>query len=227
MGLGLIYLMLSRIYQDELNGQISEFQPITGVVHKYLVKKGLITVVIVLAGFVMGFNPAIVASLGAAYLLITRRINPDKIYVGIDFNLLIIFIGLFVIIGGVEQSGMLKILINSPWINEFQSLSVFSLLTVALSNIVSNVPAVMLLKFLIPPETGYIWWASLAVFSTIAGNLTLTGSMANLIVAEIAKKENVTISFRTYLKIGLPLTIFMVIIALVYFTTLVRIFLVV
>lgn len=217
VGLALVYLTISLVYRTELKGLLPEPQPLTGVQHLYLVKKGIVVVILVLAGFLIGFEPTIVASLGASYLLITRRIKPNKLYTGIDFNLLIIFVGLFIIIGGVEQSGLLGIFINSPWIKGVQNLSVFSLLTVALSNIISNVPAVMLLKYLIPSGTGAIWWASMAIFSTFAGNLTLTGSIANLIVVELAKKENVDISFLTYLKIGFPLTISMVVIALAYF----------
>jgi Na+/H+ antiporter NhaD/arsenite permease-like protein len=224
VGLGLIYMMLSWMYKEELSGQLPEFQPMTGVVHGYLVKKGLIIVFLVLIGFLTGFDPAIVASLGAAYLLITRRIKPNKIYRGIDFNLLVIFIGLFVIIGGVEHSGLLMLLMHMPWMKGIQNLQVFSILTVILSNIVSNVPAVMLLKYLVPFNMGHVWWASLAIFSTFAGNLTLTGSIANLIVVELAKKENVEINFTTYLKIGLPLTVSIVSIALVYFVIITKTF---
>ena len=224
VGLWFIYLLLCRLYQGELQGPLPQFQPLTGVMHKYLIKKGLVVVIVVLAGFLIGFDPAIVASLGAAYLLITRRIKPNKIYTGIDFNLLIIFIGLFVIIGGVENSGLFSLLIQLPWIERIQSLPVFALLTVTLSNIVSNVPAVMLLKHLIPLQAGHVWWAALAIFSTLAGNLTLTGSIANLIVAELAKKEKIDLSFSTYLKIGFPLTICLVLMALIYLTLLTRIF---
>lgn len=224
VGLWFIYLLLCRLYRGELQGPLPQFQPLTGVMHKYLIKKGLVVVIVVLAGFLMGFDPAIVASLGAAYLLITRRIKPNKIYTGIDFNLLIIFIGLFVIIGGVENSGLFSLLIQLPWIERIQSLPVFALLTVTLSNIVSNVPAVMLLKHLIPLQAGHVWWAALAIFSTLAGNLTLTGSIANLIVAELAKKEKIDLGFSTYLKIGLPLTICLVLMALIYLTLLTRIF---
>lgn len=224
LGLGLIYLMLSWMYKGELSGHLPEVQPMMGVVHGYLVKKGLVVVFLVLVGFLMGFDPAIVASLGAAYLLITRRIKPNKIYSGIDFNLLVIFIGLFVIIGGIEHSGLLMLLIHMPWMKSIQSLWVFSMLTVILSNVISNVPAVMLLKYLVPLHMGHIWWASLAIFSTFAGNLTLTGSIANLIVVELAKKENVEINFMTYLKIGLPLTAFMVSAALAYFTIITKVF---
>ncbi|WP_053006292.1 anion transporter [Desulfosporosinus acididurans] len=224
LGLGLIYVMISWMYKVELSGQLPEVRPMIGVVHGYLVKKGLVVVFLILVGFLMGFDPALVASLGAAYLLITRRIKPNKIYSGIDFNLLVIFIGLFVIIGGVEHSGLLMLLINTPWMKSIQSLWVFSILTVILSNIISNVPAVMLLKYLVPLHMGHIWWASLAVFSTFAGNLTLTGSIANLIVVELAKKEKVEINFVTYLKIGLPLTVIMASVALVYFTIVTKVF---
>ena len=131
-------MMLSWMYKEELSGQLPEFKPMTGVVHRYLVKKGLVVVFLVLVGFLTGFDPAIVASLGAAYLLITRRIKPNKIYRGIDFNLLVIFIGLFVIIGGVEHSGLLMLLMQMPWMKGIQNLQVFSILTVILSNIVDK-----------------------------------------------------------------------------------------
>ncbi|WP_088189675.1 anion transporter [Desulfosporosinus sp. FKA] len=224
LGLGLIYVMISWMYKVELSGQLPEVRPMIGVVHGYLVKKGLVVAFLILVGFLMGFDPALVASLGAAYLLITRRIKPNKIYSGIDFNLLVIFIGLFVIIGGVEHSGLLMLLINTPWMKSIQSLWAFSILTVILSNIISNVPVVMLLKYLVPLHMGHIWWASLAIFSTFAGNLTLTGSIANLIVVELAKKEKVEINFMTYLKIGLPLTVIMASVALVYFTIVTKVF---
>lgn len=121
------------------------------------------------------------------------------------------------IIGGVESSGLFSNITSLPWLRNMSSLPVFSVLTVALSNVVSNVPAVMLMKFFIPAGPAEQWWTAMAVFSTLAGNLTLTGSIANLIVVELAKKQNVNIGFSTYLKIGFPLTVIMVVVALVYF----------
>lgn len=224
IGLALTYFTIVRAYRSELNSLLPECKPLTGVVHQYLIKKGLVVICLVLAGFLAGFDPTIVASLGAAYLLMTRRVKPNKIYAGIDFNLLVIFIGLFVIIGGVEHSGLLKLLTNLPLIKNIHSLPVFSILTVVLSNLISNVPAVMLLKFMIPAGSGAIWWAAMAVFSTFAGNLTLTGSIANLIVVEMAKKQNVEIDFSTYLKIGMPLTVGLILISLAYFGILMRVF---
>ena len=217
VGLALIYLIILRAYRTELNGPLPACQPLNGAVHRYLVRKGLLVLFVVLAGFLAGFDPAIVAAVGAAFLLMTRRIKPNKVYAGIDFNLLVTFIGLFVIIGGVESSGLFSNITSLPWLRNTSSLPVFSVLTVALSNVVSNVPAVMLMKFFIPAGPAEQWWTAMAVFSTLAGNLTLTGSIANLIVVELAKKQNVNIGFSTYLKIGFPLTVIMVVVALVYF----------
>jgi len=88
-----------------------------------------------------------------------------------------------------------------------QHLGVFTLVTSILSNLVSNVPAVMLLKSLVTrfanPHTA---WLTLAMASTLAGNLTITGSVANIIVVERARKE-VAIGFFDYFRIGLPVTL--------------------
>lgn len=217
VGLMLNYLIITWVYKEELKGLLPDSSPLVGVVNRYLIRKGLVVMALVVTGFLAGFDPAVVASLGAALLLVTRRLKPNKVYAGIDFNLLVIFIGLFVIIGGVEQSGLIGRLVNGSLIHTIQSLPLFAAITILGSNVVSNVPAVMMLKFLIPATSSHVWWASMAVFSTLAGNLTLTGSIANLIVVEQAKKQGVDISFFTYFKIGFPLTVALTVLGLVYF----------
>jgi Na+/H+ antiporter NhaD/arsenite permease-like protein len=91
----------------------------------------------------------------------------------------------------------------------------FALITVALSNLISNVPAVLLLQTIVPalpdPHRG---WLMLAAAATLAGNLTLVGSVANLIVAEVAKRRNVHLTFGTYLRVGVPVTALTVAVAL-------------
>ena len=81
------------------------------------------------------------------------------------------------------------------------------LVTAVLSNLVSNVPAVMLLKSLVPRFTNpHMGWLTLSMASTLAGNLTITGSVANIIVVERARKE-ANITFGQYFRVGLPLTV--------------------
>jgi len=92
-----------------------------------------------------------------------------------------------------------------------------SLTTGVLSNVVSNVPAVLLLR----PEIGTLpnaqqAWLTLAMSSTLAGNFTLLGSAATLIVAEVAATRGVKLSFMTYLKAGIPITVLTMAVGIVW-----------
>jgi Na+/H+ antiporter NhaD/arsenite permease-like protein len=85
---------------------------------------------------------------------------------------------------------------------------VFAAATAMLSNIVNNVPAVMLLRALVPGfSDAHKGWLALAMSSTLAGNLTITGSVANIIVVERAGAEGVHIGFREYFRVRLPVTV--------------------
>ncbi|WP_434512316.1 SLC13 family permease [Desulfitobacterium sp. AusDCA] len=220
LGLVLVYGVLAKVYVQELSQplSLSEEKVRTKPIPRILLIKGIVILGTVVLGFLFGFEPALVASLGAAVLLITRRLKPNKVYAGIDYNLLIVFIGLFVVVGGVEQSGLFTLLLGKIEMINFQA---FTVLTVILSNIVSNVPAVMLLKFMIPAAHSSLWWANMAIFSTLAGNLTITGSIANLIVVELAKKSGIKIGFGDYLRIGFPITVILVLIGMLYFEVLI------
>ena len=171
----------------------------------------LVKPVIIATGVVMGFfagvPPAMMAALGAAILLITRTVDPHKVYEEVDWGLLVFFVGLFVIVGGAENAGIVAHLLNVAHYGNLQNTAVFAAVVAVISNIVSNVPAVMLLKSLVPglanPHTA---WLVLAMASTLAGNLTITGSVANIIVVETAKND-VHIGFWDYFRVGLPITL--------------------
>jgi len=168
--------------------------------------KPVIVLAVVLVGFLVGAPPAMMAALGAAVLLITRTMEPRRVYDEVDWGLLVFFIGLFIVVGGAQRAGLTEALLRpfNAW--NLHRIWSYSLLTALLSNVVSNVPAVMLLKSLVPafadPHTG---WLALAMSSTLGGNLTITGSVANIIVVERARPE-VHIGFRKYFRLGLPLT---------------------
>lgn len=176
--------------------------------HRRLMTKPLIVAGLMIAAFFAGVEPALVAVGGAAALLVTRRVNPDKVWRRIDWDLLMLFVGLFVVIGGVEAAHIDQWLFS--YLRAFGTETVAGLSVVAtlLSNAISNVPAVMLLSRYVPtlpdPATA---WLTLAMSSTLAGNLTLLGSIANLIVLEGARRRGVTITFLEYLRVGLPVTL--------------------
>jgi len=174
--------------------------------HRALVKPAVV-IALVLAGFLAGLPPAQTAAVGAAAMLITRTREPRLVYDEIDWGLLVFFVGLFLIVGAGENIGLTDRLLRFGELLNLQSSVVFTGVTAALSNVVSNVPAVMLLKSLVPrfanPHEG---WLVLAMASTLAGNLTITGSVANIIVVERARPE-VEISFTQYARVGVPVTL--------------------
>jgi Na+/H+ antiporter NhaD/arsenite permease-like protein len=170
--------------------------------------KPIIVLALVLAGFLGGAPPALAASVGAAVLLISRSGDPGRVYAEVDWGLLVFFVGLFVIVAGAERAGLTTAMIAAVSSSGLHRLPLFVTATAVLSNIVSNVPAVMLLRGIVPdladPHTG---WLALAMSSTLAGNLTITGSVANIIVVERARAEGVDISFGAYFRVGLPVTV--------------------
>lgn len=216
IGLIFLYFALYAIYHKDLQKQFTYKDDENTAIHLYLLVKTLIVLVLVIIFYLVGFDLSLTASFGAVFLLINARIKPERVYDDIDFNLLIMFIGLFIIIAGVEKSGLLA-LVNGYLPAEYMSqIPLFSIMAIVLSNIVSNVPAVLLLRYYIPVDEQILWQA-LALLSTIAGNLTVFGSIANLIVIEIAKKQGIKITSKEYLKIGFPLTIVLSAISIVWF----------
>lgn len=206
-GLFAAYGAIAYCYRRELAGGFAGTAGNAANIHPYLIVKSLLVLLLVLAAYAFGVDLALVSSLGGASLLVTRRVKPNKVYASVDFNLLVIFIGLFIVVAGVERSGLMAFALDRLSFSPAAGLGTFAALTLVLSNIVSNVPAVLLMKFFIPAADPEYWWKALALFSTLAGNLTVSGSIANLIVVEIAKREHVAVSARDYLKVGLPLTL--------------------
>jgi Na+/H+ antiporter NhaD/arsenite permease-like protein len=161
----------------------------------------------VVIGFFLGVDPALMAALGAAMLLVTRTLEPQKLYKEVDWGLLVFFVGLFLIVGGAENAGITARLLTMAQHWNLQRTWVFTLSVAGLCNIVNNVPAVMLLKTVVPGFADpHKAWLLLAMASTLAGNLTITGSVANIIVVEIAQPE-VEIEYRDYVRVGAPITL--------------------
>lgn len=176
--------------------------------HRALLWKTVIVTAAVLAGFLAGYDTAVVSATGAAALLLTRRVRPRKVYQAIDWDLLMLFVGLFVLVKGGEREGLDARVFE--WLAPLGVATVAGLSATAtvLANTISNVPAVMLFAKIVPrlpdPHTA---WLTLAMSSTLAGNLTVVGSIANLIVIEGAKRRGVRIGFVDYARVGVPVTV--------------------
>lgn len=169
--------------------------------------KGLFFLTILMVVFLMGFPPREVAALGCAgVLLLSRKLASRDKFALVDWPLLLLFIGLFVVNHALAATGILEHVygfIAHAGVNLDNGGWLFAA-TAVLSNIVSNVPAVMLLlPKAMAPESALV----LALSSTLAGNLLLVGSIANLIVADQAERMGVRVTWGAHLRVGLPVTL--------------------
>ena len=176
-------------------------------VDRGLMWKSLIVALAMIVMFFAGWPVPKVAVVAGAVLLITRRVNPEKVYSNIDWGLLAMFAGLFMVVAGVEKTPFQADVAAVAGRMHLENVFLLSAFSAVLSNLVSNVPAVLVFKpFLAHLANPQLGWLRLAMASTLAGNLTLLGSVANLIVVEKSRPV-VVIGFWEYSRAGLPVTL--------------------
>ncbi|HYV85455.1 MAG TPA: anion transporter [Patescibacteria group bacterium] len=191
-------------------------------VQGYLLAASLSSAAGMVVALLFGIRPAAAAMTAAAAVILAGAARPREALRKVDWSLLLFFGGLFVVMRAVEQAGLAQLVVagaGSPAAAGAVTGFVVARLGAAvalLSQAVSNVPAVMLF---VPPlqaapaATARSLWLALAAFSTLAGNLTLIGSVANVIVFETARRDDVEVGFTEYLRIGVPLTLLTCLIA--------------
>ncbi len=190
-----------------------EAPPQEPVLHRWLLIKALTATLGAVIAFFAGVPPAEAAIVAGSLLLLTRRLKPQRIFVEVDWPLLLMFAGLFVVVRGLEQAAFTPAVLAAVRGLQLDRPAVLALVSAMLSNLVSNVPAVLLLKPFVPgladPQRA---WLVLAMASTLAGNFTIAGSVANLIVVERARRSGVTISFWRHFRLGAPVTVLTILI---------------
>ncbi|MBM4412877.1 MAG: anion transporter [Chloroflexi bacterium] len=179
----------------------------------------LVAIVVLTIALLVGVNPAVAVMIAAGLLLIRRHTPAANLLHPIDGSLLLFFAALFIVTAGFRESATAAWMYAQSATFIDGQLIPFAVSAALLSNLISNVPAVLVLQDVItqfanPTQA----WLVLAASSTLAGNSTLLASVANLIVAERAAQHDITLDFVTYLKIGLPVTIASVAIAIWWLT---------
>jgi Na+/H+ antiporter NhaD/arsenite permease-like protein len=217
--LGLICLavntvIVDRLYRRELRAipATQATNPVASppAVNRRLAAKSVLVLVALLIAFLCG-APMDVAALSAAVaIIVLANRPPSEAFRAVDWSLLLFFAGLFVVVHGVTK-------VEGEWIGRLipamtrhtgspRELAGFSAASVLGSNLFSNVPFVMLMRtWLVHLPRAPLLWLALAASSTFAGNLTLVGSVANLIVAQRAKDE-CPLSFWSFLRVGVAST---------------------
>jgi Na+/H+ antiporter NhaD/arsenite permease-like protein len=212
-GLAITYACLRWAYRDELREPFLEtLETVPVTLDRPLVTKGIALFAVAVIGWLAGGSlPLVAIAAGAAMVAVAQR-DPAYAITRVEWSLLLFFGSLFVVMRGFERA------VADPWIHahglgvmwgsDWSLATRLSAVTVLLSNLVSNVPAVMLLRSVIPslPHTNLVW-RLVAMSATFGGNLFLIGSMANLIVAEKAEARGVRIGFGEYARVGVPVTL--------------------
>ncbi len=216
VGLVLTVLLIALTHRAEFGNRAAfDGRPAPAHVHRPLAAKSVLIVLLMMAAFFAGQPPAKVAMVGGGFLLLSRVVPSHRIYREIDWPLLLLFAGLFVVVAGFEKAVRAPALVAEIGRVGLDRGATLSIVTAALSNIVSNVPAVLVLKpFLAASDDPQRAWLVVAMASTFAGNLTVLGSVANLIVVQLARAHNVTIGFWHYFRVGAPLTVLTILIGL-------------
>jgi Na+/H+ antiporter NhaD/arsenite permease-like protein len=218
VGLALCWVIIVFVYRGEFNQPFSAPTPMNGESLKTyppLLNRTVLVVLSLMVAFLAGL-PIVSSACVAAGLLLVSRLRPQKL-LAIDWELLAFFGGLFIVTGAIEVTGLSRDLFALTGSLLRGGVAPLSLTTGILSNIISNVPTVLLLR----PEIATLpnaqqAWLTLAMSSTLAGNFTLLGSAATLIVAEIASSRQVKLGFIEFLKTGIPITVTTILVGIVW-----------
>ncbi len=214
VGLVLVVVLLAALWWGEfrraapLVAKPKVAKPKPPRLHSWQLAKAVAVTLGVIIAFFLGVPVAKAALIGGALLLVTRSIKARKVYREIDGGLLLMFAGLFVVVAAAEKVLFTPELIEAVRSLHLENAYVLTALSAVLSNIISNVPAVLALKpFVHGLADPQRIWLLIAMSATLAGNLTLVGSIANLIVAERARAAGIHVSFWSYCRAGIPLTL--------------------
>jgi Na+/H+ antiporter NhaD/arsenite permease-like protein len=214
-GLALTCIILLRLFRKQLGPAFPARASIPIPVHldRRLVIAALGIFGVAFAAWLAGASLPKVAIAGGALMLAVARRDPRPALEKVEWELLLFFAALFVVMRGLEASGAINAInaygaraigVGGRW----TTAATVSGVMLVLSNLISNVPAVLLWRNLVPtlPNPALVWQV-MAMSATFAGNLLLIGSMANLIVAERAEARGVKLGYWEYARAGIPVTL--------------------
>jgi Na+/H+ antiporter NhaD/arsenite permease-like protein len=230
-----VYLVAARwLFRDllvadpELSAGFLALDERTMITHPALLRRSLIVLGLTLGGFLvhgaLHLEPATIALAGAVVLMVVARESPDDVLREVEWPTLFFFIGLFMLVAGVIEIGVIDAVASAIMEVTGGALVGTSLLVLwvsaGLSGIIDNIPYTATMIPVVEQLAGgqpndAIWWA-LAIGADLGGNATIIGASANVIVAGLAAREGHPITFGAFLRYGLPVTVGSMLIATVY-----------
>lgn len=194
-----------------------------------LLYKSIVVMILVVVGFMfhsqLGIESATVALTAAAVMLVIGRQNVDYIIGEVEWTTILFFAGLFIVVGGLDETGVIgqlaQLVINMTKGHEIMTMMVLLWASALLSSVLDNIPFVATLIPLVLAlgESGIniipLWWA-ISLGACLGGNGTLIGASANVVLSGISGKHGYPITFKEYTKVGFPVMIMSVVLAMIY-----------
>jgi Na+/H+ antiporter NhaD/arsenite permease-like protein len=193
-----------------------------------LMIKSIIVMILVVVAFILhdtlGMESSIIALSAATIMLLIGKQDPEEIILSVEWSTILFFMGLFIVVGGLEKTGVIEMIANSilDITNGHQMMTIIFILWISaiVSAFLDNIPfvATMIPLILTMQNSGMevapLWWA-LSLGACLGGNGTLVGASANVVLSDISKKNGYPISFSYYIKRGFPIMIVSIVIATV------------
>ena len=240
-GVAVVFIMIALIIMmrfmykknlvcsEEARMKVAGLDEYKAITDKSLLKKSVVMIVLVILGFVfhsqLGMESSTVAMTAAAVMTIIGKQDIEEIISEVEWSTLVFFMALFVVVGGMVESGVIgklaNLLINFTAGHAILTMLVLLWGSALLSSVLDNIPFVATLIPLVMAmgkdgiDVTPLWWA-ISLGACLGGNGTLIGASANVVLSGISTRHGYPITFKEYLRVGFPFMIVSVVISMIY-----------
>ncbi len=223
-----LYVKEMQVDQEAMD-KVMSLDENVAIHDKTLMIKSLIVMALIVLGFILhsqtGIESGVVALAGAVIILLIGKQDAEDIILSVEWSTILFFIGLFVVVGGLQEVGVINMLaqmmINATQGNMAMSLLIILWASALISAFLDNIPfvATMIPLILTMGQSGMnitpLWWA-LSLGACLGGNGTLIGASANVVLSSISTKNGYPITFKSFTKIGFPIMLMSIAVSTVW-----------
>jgi len=233
--LAVLILLMKIVYEKKIEmgtvdtSAIEKLDPSKSITNRALMRKGIVVLICVIVGFMfhdkLGIESSVIALTAAAVMLIIGREDVNEAIQDVEWTTILFFMSLFVVVGGLTETGIIKELaskiINATDGHPMVTMLVLLWASALLSSILDNIPFVATLIPLILAmqadgmDVTSFWWA-ISLGACLGGNGTMIGASANVVLSDISTKHGYPITFKSYLKVGMPFMLLSIVISTVF-----------
>ena len=228
-------VMMRFVYKKEIEvegldtSKIMNLDPDKSITDKPLLIKGIVVIALVILGFILhdqiGMETSVIALTAAAVMLLIGGVNVDNAIQDVEWTTIAFFMALFVVVGGLTETGVIKqvaaVIIERTAGHPVIMMLILLWASALLSSFLNNIPFIATLIPLVLAlkadgmDAEPLWWA-ISLGACLGGNGTMIGASANVVLSDISTKHGYPITFKSYLRVGMPFMLGSVFISMVF-----------